>query len=159
MAYDKKKKKELEEIDQENKSTIKAYPHRTKWFNNKLQIDVIGAKQKVEELFPEQTGPIRGKRKGKPSDWNRRYKAIYSIEKFARQEFYYSVDNNVGRFHSNLTNIKRELRNYITYNEQKLINVDKKKLPTLIQHSIIIKKRFMKTKANIQFSHSLILSN
>jgi hypothetical protein len=38
--------------------------------------------------------------------------------------FYYSVDDNVGRFHSNLTNIKKELRNYITYDDQKLVNID-----------------------------------
>lgn len=104
--------------------TSAKYGHLTKWFNEKLKIDVDPATEKVEEMFPEQTGGIRGTAKGKPSIWHKRYKAILAINKIANQEFYYSVDENVGRFHSNLTNIKRELRNYITYDGQKLVNID-----------------------------------
>jgi len=155
----KRKRKELAEFEQENNTTEKKYPHLTKWFNNKLQIDVIGAKQKVEELFPEQTGPIRGNRKGKPSDWNKRYKAIYSIEKFARQEFYYSVDDNVGRFHSNLTNLKKELRNFITYDRQKLVNVDIKNSQPLFS-TLLLSKTFYENKSRcsiFNFPHSLSL--
>jgi hypothetical protein len=108
----------------ENRATENAYSHLTKWFNPLLKINVQAAKEKVEELFPEKTSGIRGRAIGKPSLWARRYKAVYSIEKFERQEFYYNVDDNVGRFHSNLANIKRELRNFITYDGQKLVNVD-----------------------------------
>lgn len=106
------------------KSTSLNYPFLTKWFNDKLQINVEEAMNKIEELFPEKTGPIRGTKKGEPSVWHKRYKAILAVEKIANQEFYYSVDDNVGRFHSNLTNIKRELRNYLTYDGQKLVNID-----------------------------------
>lgn len=129
-----KKNRTKEFIDKKIKLklTEKKYPHLTKWFNTKLKIDVDGATNKVEELFPEQVGGIRGKKKRKPSVWNKRFKAIYSIHKFSKQEFYYSVDNNVGRFHSNLTNIKKEVRNYITYDGQKLVNIDIKNSQPLI---------------------------
>ncbi|MDD2675625.1 MAG: hypothetical protein PHF81_12165, partial [Flavobacterium sp.] len=120
----KNRAKENKDFTFKLKQTEKKYFHLTKWFNNKLQIDVENAKKMVDKLFPEPKGSIRGVRKGKPSIWARRFKAIYSIYKFSKHEFYYSVDDNVGRFHSNLTNIKKELRNFITYDGQKLVNID-----------------------------------
>ena len=120
-----------------------------KWFNSKLKIDVVNATNKVETLFPEPTGPIKGRKKGKPSIWNRRMKAIYSIDKFSKQEFYYSVDDNVGRFHSNLTNIKKELRNFITYDGQKLVNIDIKNSQPLLSTILFDDNFYQKNSENI----------
>jgi hypothetical protein len=130
------------------KQTTKSYPLLTKWFNEKLQIDVQGAEQEVEQLFPEQKGAIRGTRKGKSGIWNKRYKAMYSIHKFAKQEFYYGVDDNVGRFHTNLTNIKKELRNYITYNGEKLVNIDIKNSQPLFS-TLLLDKTFWNKKGKL----------
>lgn len=130
------------------KQTTKSYPHLTKWFNEKLLIDVQGAEQEVEQLFPEQKGAIRGVRKGKSGIWNKRYKAMYSIHKFARQEFYYGLDDNVERFHSNLTNIKKELRNYITYDGEKLVNVDIKNSQPLFS-TLLLDKTFWNKKGKL----------
>lgn len=157
----KHKRKELNEKQQEHAKTGKYYPHLTKWFNTKLKIDKEAAIAEAERLFPEQTGSIRGTKKGKPSDWAKRYKAIQAITKFDNQEFYYSVDDNVGRFHSNLTNIKRELRNYITYNDQKLVNVDIKNSQPLFS-TLLFDKSFYREKSqhtnifNIPSSLSLL---
>lgn len=116
--------RDVKEFNRKKRVTNRKFPHLTKWFNKSLNINVEDAIKKVEELFPEQTGPIRGTLKGKANVKLKRYKAIYSIHKFANQDFYYVVDDNVGRFHSNLTNIKSELRNFITYDGQKLVNID-----------------------------------
>ena len=137
----KKKRAELEIDQKNNQKTEKRHNHMTKWFNSKLQIDADSAIKMIEEMYPEQTGGIRGTRKGKPSDWAKRYKAIYAINKFANQDFYYSVDDNVGRFHSNLTNIKREIRNYITYDGHKLVNVDIKNSQPLFS-TLLLHKSF-----------------
>jgi hypothetical protein len=137
----KKKRAELQIDQKNNQKTEKRHSHMTKWFNSKLQIDVDSSIKMIEEIYPEQTGGIRGTRKGKPSDWAKRYKAIYAINKFANQEFYYSVDDNVGRFHSNLTNIKRELRNFITYDGQKLVNIDIKNSQPLFS-TLLLHKSF-----------------
>lgn len=144
----KNRAKENKEFKDKLKKTAKKYPYLTKWFNSNLQIDVDGATKKAEELFPEQTGSIRGTTKGKPSIWNRRMKAIYSIHKFSKQEFYYSVDDNVGRFHSNLTNIKRELRSFITYDGQKLVNIDIKNSQPLLS-TILLNKDFYDKNSRI----------
>lgn len=140
----KHKAKEVKGQKAELVKSSKGYPHLTRWFNKLLKIDCEGAIEKTENLFPEQTEGIRGKRKGVPSDWAKRYKAIQAITKFTNQEFYYSVDENVGRFHSNLTNIKRELRNYITYDGQKLVNVDIKNSQPLFS-TLLFDKDFYNT--------------
>lgn len=143
----KNRSKELKKYRDKLAHTRKNYPHLTKWFNSSLKIDVKRATEKVESLFPEQTGSIRGTKLGKASDKTLRYKAIYSIQKFAKQDFYYSVDDNVGRFHSNLTNIKSELRNYITYDGLKLVNVDIKNSQPLFSTLLFLKSFYFEKKS------------
>lgn len=141
------------------------YPHLTRWFNKSLKIDVKGATNKVESIFPEQTGGIRGTIIGMASDKVKRYKAIYSIQKFDKQDFYYSVDLNVGRFHTNLTNIKSEIRNFITYDGLKLVNVDVKNSQPLFSTLLFNKDFYTEKKGqhinifNIPTSFSLLSSN
>lgn len=146
-----KKKAELQIEVKEKKKAEKKYNHLTKWFNSELQIDTESAIKMIEEMYPEQTGGIKGNKKGKPSDWAKRYKAIYAINKFAKQEFYYSVDDNVGRFHSNLTNIKREIRNFITYDGQKLVNVDIKNSQPLFSTLLLHKSFYQNQTALLNF--------
>ncbi len=130
------------------KNTEKVYPHLTKWFNDSLVIDFEAASDKVKELYPIKSTGIRGKHKKKAFDWQKRFKAIYSIQKFANQDFYYVVDDNVGRFHSNLTNIKSELRNFITYDGRKLVNVDIKNSQPLLS-TLLFNKDFYSEKGQI----------
>ena len=127
------------------RKTKQKYHYLTKWFNSDLVIDVGGALKKVEELFPPQAGGIRGTRRGKPSKSSKRFKAIQSIKKFEEQDFYYNVDDNVGRFHSNLTNIKRELRHFITYKGQKLVNIDIKNSQPLFS-TLLLREEFYNQK-------------
>lgn len=55
---------------------------------------------------------------------NKLLKNLSVIEELEAQHFYCDVDNNIGRFHSNLTNLKKELRSCITYDGLKLVNID-----------------------------------
>lgn len=164
LVIKKKKTIEAQDFNQKQKETVKHYPYLTKWFNKNLQINVEKAMERVEVLFPEQKGGIKGVKKGSPSDWAKRYKATYSIHKFANQDFYYSVDKNVGRFHSNFTNIKSELRNYITYDGQKLVNIDIKNSQPLFS-TLLLKEDFYNQKSqylniyNITSSFKLLSNN
>ena len=119
-------------IEQEMKTTCSKYSYLTKWFNSKLQIDTEGADAKIEELFPEPKGGIRGTRRGKACKTTKKYSAKLAVQKLATANFYYKIDENVGRFHSNLTNIKKELRNYITYDGMPLVNIDIKNSQPLL---------------------------
>ena len=50
--------------------------------------------------------------------------AKISAEKIGRQDYYLLHDDNVYRFHSNLTNMRSVIRNAVTYDGQKLISID-----------------------------------
>jgi hypothetical protein len=132
-------------LEQEMKATCVKYSYLTKWFNDKLQIDVEGANQKIEELFPEPKGGIKGTRRGKASKTTKKYSAKLAVKKIEGGDFYYKVDDNVGRFHSNLTNIKKELRHFITYDGETLVNVDIKNSQPLLS-SILFDPSFYNTK-------------
>lgn len=128
-------------LEQEMKTTRAKYSYLTKWFNDKLQIDVEGAHAKIEELFPKPTGAIYGTTKGKASKTTKKYSAKLAVQKLATGNFYYKIDENVGRFHSNLTNIKKELRHYITYDGKPLVNIDIKNSQPLLS-SILLDPSF-----------------
>jgi hypothetical protein len=160
------KRRMFKEIGEQNDSFIKTqknYPFLSKWFNDYLEIDVEGAKKEALKQYPLlPSSGIRGDIKNKAPKRNKRLKAEYLINKLANRQFYYSIDENVGRFHSNLTNLKKEFRNYITYNGQKLVNVDIKNSQPLFS-TLLFNKNFYNPKGlfnifHIPF-HSIILSN
>lgn len=156
--------KEIREDESIKTTTQQSYPFLTKWFNHLLEIDAEKAIRKVEEIYPKQTGPIRGTKRGKASDWEKRYKAVRALNKLANHEFYYKVDDSVGRFHSNLTNLKKEIRNYITYNKQKLVNVDIKNSQPLFS-TLLFTKGFYDSNSklinlyNLPNIHNLLNNN
>jgi len=121
-----KLKKLYKEEQRVIQNVSKKHYHLTKWFNKHLTIEEEKARQKVDELLPYKPaeGMIWGEIKGRPSNVAKRYKALSAIQKFVTQDFYYSVDENIGRFHSNVANIKKELRAFIRYDGQKLVNID-----------------------------------
>lgn len=142
------------------------FPALTKWFNNSLQMDVKGAIKKVDELFPRPTGGIRGPlryfrgKKNAPDSGSKRLKAMYAIHRFANKDFYFHIDDNVGRFHSNLTNIKRELRHFITYDGQRLVNIDIKSAQPVISTLLLQKDFYKKSGSRVSIlSFPAILSN
>jgi hypothetical protein len=143
-----KVKRLFKEKTEAQKLYTDSHTHLTKWFNEKLTIDRIGAIQEVNRLWPkiEQVGPVRGELK--PDKKNGRFKALRAIEKLANGEFYYKVDDNIGRFHSNLTNIKKELRKYIRYDGQILVNLDIKNSQPMLS-CILLNPEFYKKGANL----------
>ena len=139
-------KKEHEGKRKTTVTTGKKYHYLTKWFNTQLKIDGERARQKLDELFPQLTGAIRGTKKGNPSRTTKLYKSLIAIEKFEKQQFYTSVDDNIGRFHSNIANIKKELRAFITYNGQKLVNIDIKNSQPLFS-TLLLTRAFYKNSS------------
>lgn len=142
-------KKEFSEKQTSSGIKGKEYEYLTKWFNSQLKIDGRKAREMVEELFPPLTGGIRGTKKGQPSRTTKRYKSLVAIEKFEKQQFYNSVDSNIGRFHSNIANIKKELRRFITYNGQQLINVDIKNSQPLFSTMLLSNTFYNKSSKSL----------
>ncbi|MDD3978510.1 MAG: hypothetical protein PHI15_10235, partial [Methanomicrobium sp.] len=159
------KRNRLREQQAQNGSLVKtkqAYPFLTIWFNDLLEIDAVMARKEALRLYPVLTGSIRGRVKGKASNCEKRIRTYHIIDRIEKKQFYLSVDENVGRFHSNLTNLKKEIRNYITYNGQKLVNVDIKNSQPLFS-TLLFNKDFYNQKGLFNIfhipSHTSILSN
>jgi hypothetical protein len=152
------RKKMFAEAKEQVKRANSDFPILTKWFNNHLHMDVEGARAKVNELFPSPTGGIRGPlrywrgKRNRPDSGSKRLKALYSIHRFANKDFYFHIDDNVGRFHSNLTNIKRELRHYITYDGKRLVNIDIKSAQPLFSTLLLSQRFYEKSSATISLS-------
>jgi hypothetical protein len=118
----------------------------TKWFGNGLEIDF-----KSVQLFLENELRIKSKypelrdldKRGKLiSPINQYNFSIINAEKIVRKEFNLIRDSNVGRLHSNLTNMRSVLRNALTYKGEKLISIDLKNSQPylsigLLNHNII----------------------
>ena len=151
----KKRRKEIDEHKASLKRTERTHKHLTAWFNKDLRIDFKQAEKLLIKLYPPHTGPIGGKEKRKPSRYTKILIATHALDKFHRQQFYYTVDKSVVRFHSNLTNLKKELRNHLTYDHQPLVNIDIKNSQPLLSQ-ILLNKSFYNPKSSLnihQYSH------
>ena len=113
----------------EIKESVSHVNYLTKWFDDKLQIDIVFVQEFLKEEY--------ALKKNNESlwDYNRKQKkfklpidqlnhAKISAEKINREEYYLMLDSNVYRFHSNLTNMRSVIRNAVTYDGQKLISID-----------------------------------
>lgn len=115
-------------------STVKSeniiYPYLDKHFNEKLKIDEAGASNylesfEIEEKVKIQEYTTKATRVNKETSLINRINIFkYQIDYLNSGNFYNKVDDNVGRYNSILTNIKSELRKYITYDNKRLYSID-----------------------------------
>ena len=106
------------------------YPYLDNHFNEKLKIDKVSAYNYLDVFKIEQKEIIQ-KFKTKETRTKHGISLVNKINRFKYQieyindgNFYNRVDDNVGRYNSILTNIKSELRKYITYDNQRLHVID-----------------------------------
>jgi hypothetical protein len=94
------------------------YKYLTRWFNSSLQIDVDNATKFLSILRDNEL------KEGIKNTQYRFKSREISIRNFAATNFSYSIDRTAYRFHSNLTNLKSELRQYLNYNGETLCSID-----------------------------------
>lgn len=75
----------------------------------------------------------------------KRLRALYSIDRIQRKDFHFSIDDKGGRFHSNLTNFKSELRNYLTWKGHKLVSIDIRNSQPLLSLMILDPKWYLES--------------
>lgn len=163
-----KRKKSFEEIQQKRRDALAlSHGHLTKWLNESLIIDANKAIESVYNEFPIKNGmsanwtlkPIKNVHNRKrPNSGNikdranQRFRALLSIYKLEHHHFHYTVDKTIGRLHSNLTNLKKELRNYITYDGQQLINIDIKNSQPLLTLCFFNDNFFSNSNSGVKLS-------
>ena len=110
-------------------ASVKHLDYLTKWFNDKLEIDIDYVNEFLAQEFElkdnnEQLKDYDRSRKKFKEPISQLNHAKISAEKISREEYYLLHDDNVYRFHSNLTNMRSVIRNAVTYDGQKLISID-----------------------------------
>jgi hypothetical protein len=127
------KAKQLQQAD-------KTHPYLTKWMNSKLVIDKEGALREIDRLYPKNKPTYF--HKGKWCSTRRaRFKAHRAVIKLHKQEFSYKVDDNIGRYHSDLTCLNKDLRKYLSYFGKRLVSMDIRNSQPLIS-GILLAKAF-----------------
>lgn len=114
------------EVDKMRKST-KGYSFLTKWFNDGcLTIDIDAASEWLDE-YEIKLKKDRIKLNKSNVMLNNVVTGLrLSVDFINSGKFRYKIDSFGCRFHSNLTNLKEELRNYVKYDNKKLVSIDLK---------------------------------
>lgn len=94
------------------------YDYFYKWIDRRLKIDYPEAAVFLERRYVEDLD------KGVPNALARFNSRMLTLTKLHVGEFYFRVDTTGGRLHTNLTVLKRELRNYLDFDGMELTAVD-----------------------------------
>jgi len=130
--------KTMRTLTQNVNAELKQYGYLTKWFNEKLEIDVKLANQ-FYVLYKDMINAVFMK------DWVESFNRLstwedntfrfkynepvfqqYKIYRISHGYYPLSVDDTSHRLHTNLTSLKSELRNALTYNGKELVSLDLK---------------------------------
>lgn len=131
----------------------KEYGYLTKWFNNKLEIDEDGAVNILDYLYRTEKKDKKGKVMSQQTRWEKFQYRRNSIRMLQNGMYHPKVDDNVKRFHSILTNVKSELRQFITYDGKKLCAVDVKNSQPFIS-TVLFQPEFYQ-----EISKTMVLNN
>ena len=95
-----------------------SHSYVAKWWDDELSVDY---EQAIDQLNSEMLHNLDLQIANSFEKYNATY---IHLNRFKDCDYYISVDKNIGRFHSNLTNMKSEYRNYIRYGGENLVSVD-----------------------------------
>ncbi len=112
------------------------------WWNEKLQFDYYGAKRWLLNLYhKEQEAQI-------PHCKRKYFSRKLVIEKFRNMDYIIHQDSTSGRVHTLLTQLKSELRQFITYDDEKLISIDIKNSQPYLSSVLLNFTAFNNNKLN-----------
>lgn len=117
------------------KQAQKQYPPLANWFNPKLQIDSEAAIAHAKKLLADEleqigveelTGSLSENQANQKriKAYHKHHVYLYNIESIKNGEFYLSIDSTARRLHTNLTSLKKDFRNFITYDDKQLVAID-----------------------------------
>lgn len=145
--------KSLENQTTHEAKYLRKYKHLYKWFNPNLQIDFEAAENFLKSCYLKGDGSFSEIHK---------YNANWcSAHRLSIGDFRFHVDNNIHRLHTNFTTMKRETRNFITYDGKPFVNVDLSNSQPLLSCSLLDESFYAKsTSKNSKLTiHDLIYPN
>lgn len=116
------------------------YHYLTKWFNPNLQIDKTKADIYLKMLLKNDLSDNDSKA------YLRYYHRKNAVQMLNNGIYHLSVDSNIKRFHSNITNLKSELRKFVTYSGKRLCSIDVKNSQPFLATIFFNKNFYSKVK-------------
>lgn len=114
-----------------DENTLRNYPYLAYWYDQKkINIDHEKAEQYADLLLNKkielgEDSWDLNKDTGKKKHPNDQYRAIlHNLHALKIHDFKAQIDNNVHRLHSVLTNMQKDYRSFLTYDNQPLIAID-----------------------------------
>ena len=96
------------ELKKENAKSLRGHSEQVKCLK---QLSIVpGYKEFIEANYTAKTDQFNS--------------IVGSATRIINKDFFYSVDNTSGRFHSNVTNISKKLRPFLRINGEPLVNID-----------------------------------
>ncbi len=105
----------------EFKGGKKKYGHLFKWFDERLTIEVDEAVNYLQEEFANN---MKGNDKNSNEAIARLNRSIVNVYKIHYGAYNVTIDNNIARLHSPLTNLRSDLRPFLRYDGKKLASID-----------------------------------
>ncbi len=112
------------------------YDFLYRFFDDKLSIDYPGAMKTNEQL------KLDGIEGDDGSAYIRYNANLANIIRLKVRDYYFTRDHTSGRIHTNLTSLKKELRNYVSYDGQVLASVDVVASQPFLLANILLRSNF-----------------
>jgi hypothetical protein len=121
------------------------------WFL-KLRIDKEKSLRHLERKY------IEDKKQDEIKANNKFNSGKINVERINDGVFFFNIDQTSGRLHTNLTNLQSDLRNFITYNGEKLVSLDFRNSQPFMGLCLFSEK-FWNNKVKTQITINTILNN
>lgn len=127
---------------------FKEFPYLAKWFAaKKLQIDEVAAYDWINNYEAAEisklnnntmSSPKRYKEKIKLNEKCKNFKIL--VNRIVEHDYFFKVDNTGNRLHTNLTNLPKGLREFVTYDKKPLVSIDIKNSQPYMSTAILNKE-------------------
>jgi len=127
----------------------KQYPKLFRYFNPKLVIDDTAAKKFLSEQFYQSDQMA--------TDIARFNNGYFSVENLTAGNYLFKPGEKGHRLYTNLTCMQSDLRRYITYNEQSLVEVDIKTCQLWLTQVLLDERFYYSTTTDFEFNiHNVV---
>jgi hypothetical protein len=141
-------------FSKENLKTVKEFPYLARWFKTKkLEIDEIGAYNRINQLEKVELEKINNTKylsclekveaKENLTEKCKNFKIL--VSRIQHNDYFFHKDETGNRLHTNLTNLPKWLREFLTYDGQSLVSIDIKNSQPYLS-TALLKKEFWQAK-------------
>jgi hypothetical protein len=142
----------------------KKYNHLAKWYNPELKIDRELAIDFIQTDYDRKLSnpdlrdfDVKNEKYKDP--FTQFTSSYFNVERIADADFLLKVDKNVFRLHSNLSNIRSELRHCVTYGGENMVSIDIKNSQPYLSTILLNEENWTANSKHSSLSITAIANN